>query len=85
MRGNDSYMNILLQNKRTLQFVEGRAGWTAKAEQARVFGTGLEAIFFCLNHDMANMQILGRFTDERMNFTVPVTDLRNEGRRPGVG
>jgi len=72
-------MNILLQNKRTLHYVEGTTGWTRHAEKARVFGTGLEAIFFCLNHDIANMQILGQFADERMNFTMPVTDLRGSG------
>jgi hypothetical protein len=69
-------MNILLQNKGTLNYVEGTAEWTTHAEKARVFGTGLEAIFYCLNHHMANMQILGRFADERMNFTVPVTNPR---------
>jgi hypothetical protein len=41
-----------------------------------VFGTGLEAITFCLNQQIANMQILGKFTDTRMDFTVGVTDLR---------
>jgi hypothetical protein len=69
-------MNILLQDKRTLHYVEGNAGWTTHAMQARVFDTGLEAIFFCFNHQIINMQILARFSDERMNFTVPVTDLR---------
>jgi hypothetical protein len=69
-------MRILLQNKTTLHYVESAAGWTAYVDKARVFGTGLEAISFCLNHQIANMQILGKFTDVRMNFTVPVTDLR---------
>jgi hypothetical protein len=71
-------MTILLQNKRTLNYVEGTTGWTAKREKARVFGTGLEAMFFCLHRHIANMQILGQFADERMNFTVPVTDLRGD-------
>ena len=69
-------MTILLQNKRTLHYVEGTGGWTAQVELARVFDTGLEAISFCLNHQVVNMQILGKFADSRMNFAVPVTDLR---------
>jgi len=69
-------MDILLQNKSTLNYLDGRSGWTQERAQARIFGTGLEAIFFCLNHQLANMQILGAFTDRRMDFTVPVTDLR---------
>ncbi|HWX23267.1 MAG TPA: hypothetical protein VN578_25470 [Candidatus Binatia bacterium] len=69
-------MKILLQNKRTLNYLEGTARWTPDHSKARVFGTGLEAILFCLKHHIANTQILGEFNDERMNFTVSVTDRR---------
>jgi len=71
-------MNLLLQNKRTLDYVKGLAGWTTKREKARVFETGLEALFFCFNRHITNMQILGEFADARMNFTFPVTDLRGD-------
>ena len=71
-------MSILLQNKRTMRFLDGGGGWTPHRAQARIFGTGLEAVFFCLNHQLANMQILAAFTDWRMDFTVPVTDLRGD-------
>jgi hypothetical protein len=68
-------MNILLQNKKTLHYVAKRGGWTAGPEHARAFGTGLEAMLFCLDHQFGNMQILGEFTDARMNFTLSVMDL----------
>ena len=71
-------MNILLQNKKTLNYVSSFAGWTKTPEKARVFGTGIEALLFCLNGRIANMQILGNFLDARMNFTMPVTDLRGD-------
>ena len=71
-------MNILLQNKRTLNYVGTTTVWTARREKARMFGSGLEAMFFCLNRPIADMQILGQFADERMNFSVPVTDLRSD-------
>jgi hypothetical protein len=71
-------MDILLQNKSTLRFLDDGSKWTRERAQARIFGSGLEAIFFCLNHRLANMQILGAFTDRRMDFTVPVTDLRGD-------
>jgi hypothetical protein len=71
-------MNILLQNKMTLDYVQGASGWTAIREQARVFGTGLEALFFCFNQHIANMQILGEFADRRMNFSFPVIDARGD-------
>lgn len=71
-------MNILLQNKRTLNYVQDASGWTAKRERARVFGTGLEALFFCFNRHIANMQILGEFADRRLNFSFPVMDARGD-------
>ena len=71
-------MNVLLQNKSTLNYVQVPSGWTTNHEKARVFETGLEALFFCFNHHSTNMQILGEFADARMNFTFPVTDLRGE-------
>ena len=71
-------MNILLQNKRTLNYVECRGGWTTRAEKARVFHSGLEAMVYCFNHHFADMQILGEFADARMNFTVSVTDHRGD-------
>jgi len=71
-------MNVLLQNKRTLNYVSGLSDWTTKHEKARVFETGLEALFFCFNRHIPNMQIVGEFADARMNFTFPVTDLRDD-------
>lgn len=72
------YMDILLQNKSTLRFFDGSSGWTRERTQAHIFDNGLEAILFCLNHELVDVQILGAFTDRRMDFTVPVTDLRHD-------
>jgi hypothetical protein len=71
-------MNILLQNTKTLNYVQKGGGWTDHPESARVFGTGLEAMLFCLDHDFGNMQILGEFADTRMNFAFPVADLHDD-------
>ena len=72
----ETSMNILLQNKKTFSFVTDPFAWTMEREKAHLFGTGLEALFFCFNRHLKNMQILGEFVDPRMNFTVPVTELR---------
>ena len=69
-------MNILLQNKTTLTYLTDLSTWTMQHEKARLFGTGIEALFFCFNRQLKNMQILGEFANPRMNFTMPVTDLR---------
>lgn len=71
-------MNILLQNKKTLNYVKSLCGWTANREEALRFGTGLEALFFCFNRHITNMQMLGEFADARMDFTFPVTDVRGD-------
>ena len=64
------------QNRKTLNFLGATAGWTPNHDEARIFSTGLEAMLFCLNNRVADMQILGKFADQRMDFTVPVTNLR---------
>jgi hypothetical protein len=71
-------MLILLQDKRTLRYVEGAGSWTSEYKQARVFATGLQAILFCYENDIQNMQLVGGFADRRLNFAVPVTDERGD-------
>ena len=72
----DTFMNILLQNKKTLSYVTDLSTWTMQHEKAHLFGTGIEALFYCFNRQLKNMQILGEFVNPRLNFTMPVTDLR---------
>ena len=71
-------MNILLQNKKTLTYVTDLSTQTVQREYARRFGTGIEALFFCFNRHLKNMQILGEFLNPRKNFTMPVTNLRGD-------
>lgn len=69
-------MKLLLQRKENLEFIETRgASWTVHRGRARVFANGLEAIRFCFERQMADMQILATFADARRNFTVPVAGL----------
>jgi O-acetylhomoserine/O-acetylserine sulfhydrylase-like pyridoxal-dependent enzyme len=72
----DTFMNILLQNKKTLTYVTDLSTQTMQREKAHLFETGIEALFFCFNRHLKNMQILGEFVNPLMNFTMPVTDLR---------
>jgi hypothetical protein len=71
-----TFMNILLQNKTTLAYVTDLSTQTMQREKAHLFGTGIEALFYCFNRHLKNMQILGEFLNPQMNFTMPVTDLR---------
>ena len=71
-------VNILLQSKKTHSFVTDFSTWTMQHEQASHFETGIEALFFCLNNHLKNMQILGEFLNPKMNFSIPVTDLKGD-------
>ena len=77
MAAADTIMNIVLQNKKTLSYVTDLSTWTMYHEKAHSFGTGIEALFYCFNRRLKNMQILGEFVNPRFNFTMPVTNLRD--------
>jgi hypothetical protein len=72
----DTFVNILLQNRKTSSYVTDLSTWTMQREKARLFVTGIEALFYCFNRHLSNMQILGEFVNPQINFTMPVTDLR---------
>jgi len=78
MAAAHTFMNILLQNKTTLNYVTDLCTQATQHEKAHLFGTGIEALFYCFHRQLKNMQILGEFADARMNFTFPVTDLRGD-------
>ena len=67
-------MKILLQSKQTRDYVDRGGGWTWKQGRALVFANGLQAIMFCVDHHIGNMQIVCIFRDLAKNFNVAVTD-----------
>ncbi len=69
-------MKILLQSKKTRDYVNQGGGWTWKEGRARVFSNGLEAVMFCLDGKILDMQMVCAFENRANNFTVPVTDSR---------
>ena len=52
----DTFMNILLQNKKTLSYVTDLSKWTMQHEKAHSFGTGSDALFYCFNRQLKNMR-----------------------------
>jgi len=60
-----------------LEYIESRGGsWTVHQGRAHAFASVLEAVLFCLNQQLSNMQILVAYTDAMMNFNVPVAETR---------
>jgi hypothetical protein len=69
-------MKIFLQDKGNSAFIKDLGGaWTESRERAHAFSTGLEAVLYCFEHRMSNMQMVGSFVDPRLNFSVSVTDV----------
>ena len=71
-------MKILLQNKHTRDYVNQGGGWTWKQGRARAFPHGFEAMMFCLDRGILEMQLVCVFQDVTRNFTVSVTDCRQK-------
>jgi hypothetical protein len=70
-------MNIVLQNTSHRGFIADEAGsWTQSSDNACVFPNSLNALLFCFDRRLPNMQILAMFQNSKQNFSVPVTDSR---------
>jgi hypothetical protein len=68
-------MNIVLQNKSHRGFIADETGsWTPSSEKARVFPNCLNALLFCFDRRLPNMQIFAMFKNPEFNFVMPVTD-----------
>lgn len=65
---------ILVQDRRTKLLLRDFDEWTADISAARDFKTSLNALAFCLQHDLVTAQILVRFEDADHNdIVVPLT------------
>ena len=69
-------VSILLQSKQTGYYVRSLGRWTAATGEAHGFITTIEALCFCYEHSLFQMQIVVRFSDGRPNTVLDVTDSR---------
>jgi hypothetical protein len=68
-------MKIVLQNKSNLSYVENLGGaWTKDGELAFEFPSGLDALLYCFDRQMVDMQMVARFVDPAINFSCSVSD-----------
>ena len=69
---------ILVQNPETKLFFCHPAGWSSDVANARDFHTTLNAIAFCLQHEMPNAQVVVRFNHGGMSdLVVPIPSERS--------
>jgi len=68
-------MQIVIQNIASAE-VLGLDGWTSDFEQAVDFGTTTRAIEYCKSHQMKNVCVLTRFTEDESWIKVPCSGLQ---------
>jgi hypothetical protein len=70
-------MKIVLQNRSNLSYVKNLGGaWTKDGELAFEFPSSLNALLYCFDRQMVDMQMVARFVDPAMNFSCSVSDAR---------
>ena len=69
-------MSVYLQSIETEHFVKGPSQWTKSPEQAQPFGGVIAALFYCQEHGLERMQILGRLQDGQKDFKIPLDERR---------
>jgi hypothetical protein len=73
-------MPILLQNRRSLLFVEAPRRWTAEARRAKIFENTSEAVMFCHDFRLTNMLVIMKHPSEDLTMTaiLPASFDQNE-------
>jgi len=64
-------MKILLQHRRTLQYVQTADAWTKSESEAHNFAHSQKAINFAHDHDLTDVYVAVKFPDGDSGF-VPV-------------
>jgi len=67
-------MSVKLLNAKTAKFVQEPQGWTDDERRARDFAGGTHALFYCYQHHLTNMRILGQFANPKENFSIAVSE-----------
>ena len=77
-------MKILVQNPLTLSYLQDNQHWTNNPDQASAFTNSQSAITFCREHDLAEMQIVLKFPDDRYDVQMPVDFDAASNRRKDI-
>jgi hypothetical protein len=64
-------MKVYVQDTSNLCFLCEDGRWTKDLSLARVFGSGAEAMLFCVHHIEQPFQLLVRFSDPQFDIILP--------------
>jgi len=65
-------MTILIQDRRTNAFLMGDAKWVKQLDYARRFNTSIEALRFCVERQLKDMDVLVCYTGSKSNLRLPL-------------
>jgi hypothetical protein len=68
----EGYMRILVQDRETRSFLTEDARWVTQHDRARSFTTSLEALRFCVQREMKNMDLVVCYPGPRSNLRLPL-------------
>ena len=66
-------MSVVLRSVGSRKFVKHPTEWTAAENEARKFGGAAEALFYCCQHRISNVEIMGK------DFKIPVPKFPASG------
>ena len=66
-------MKIVVQERKTNAFLSSEAKWVRQFDFARAFNTSLEALRFCAERELTNIDLLVCYPGARSNLRVPLT------------
>jgi hypothetical protein len=71
---------IYIQHPQTRMFLREMDDWTPHSDKARDFKTSLNAVAFCLQHQMPDAQIVVRFDQPGMEDVVVPVQISRKAR-----
>jgi hypothetical protein len=66
------YMKIVVQNRKTNAFLTQDAKWVRRLDDARHFTTSIEALRFCADRELRDMDMLVCFPGAKANLRLPL-------------
>ena len=66
-------MKVLVQDLTTAAYFQSPGSWTTEPEEAFVFPDSQAAGHFCLDNEIAHVQVVLKFEDDQYDVQLPVT------------
>ena len=66
-------MKVLVQDLTTAAYFQSPGSWTTELDEAFVFPDSQAAAHFCVDNEIAHVQVVLKFDDDQYDVQLPVT------------